>query len=129
MTIGINMITAITNDIAGVGWNPRASLPGSKSPAKIRSTSPRRYVSMSATHGPARISLVSTMVPSPRRCHRPDAEIVYVARDDVLPYAEREGAISFDATGARYSHRDGLRTRGADRDARPRSPRASSRSL
>jgi len=38
----------------------------------------------------------------------PDAEIVYVARDDVLPYAEREGAISFDAPGARYTHRDGL---------------------
>jgi hypothetical protein len=38
----------------------------------------------------------------------PDAEIVYVAPDEVLPYAEREGAISFDATGARYTHRDGL---------------------
>jgi hypothetical protein len=38
----------------------------------------------------------------------PDAEIVYVARDEVLPYAEREGAISFDAKGARYTHRDGL---------------------
>ena len=37
-----------------------------------------------------------------------DAEIVYVARDDVLAYAEREGAISFDAPGARYTHRDGL---------------------
>jgi len=37
-----------------------------------------------------------------------DAEIVYVARDDVLGYAEREGAISFDAPGARYTHRDGL---------------------
>jgi len=38
----------------------------------------------------------------------PDAEIVYVPRDDVLGYAEREGAISFDAPGARYTHRDGL---------------------
>ena len=38
----------------------------------------------------------------------PDAEIVYVAPDEVLPYAEREGAISFDAPGARYTHRDGL---------------------
>ena len=38
----------------------------------------------------------------------PDAEIVYVAPDEVLSYAEREGAISFDATGARYTHRDGL---------------------
>ena len=27
----------------------------------------------------------------------PDAEIVYVPRDEVLPYAEREGATSFDA--------------------------------
>ena len=38
----------------------------------------------------------------------PDAEIVYVPRDEVLGYAEREGAISFDASGARYTHRDGL---------------------
>ncbi len=38
----------------------------------------------------------------------PDAEIVYVARDEVLAYAEREGAISFDAPGARYTHRGGL---------------------
>ena len=37
----------------------------------------------------------------------PDAEIVYVPRDDVLTYAEREGATSFDAPGARYTHRDG----------------------
>ena len=33
-----------------------------------------------------------------------DAEIVYVPRDDVLTYAEREGAISFDAPGAKYTH-------------------------
>ena len=38
----------------------------------------------------------------------PDAEIVYVPADDVLPFAAREGAISFDAKGARYTHRDGL---------------------
>jgi hypothetical protein len=38
----------------------------------------------------------------------PDAEIVYVPRDQVLEYAEREGAITFDAPGARYTHRDGL---------------------
>jgi hypothetical protein len=38
----------------------------------------------------------------------PDAEIVYVPRGEVLGYAEREGAISFDAPGARYTHRDGL---------------------
>jgi len=37
----------------------------------------------------------------------PDAEIVYVPRDEVLPYAERERAISFDAPGATYTHRDG----------------------
>ncbi len=37
-----------------------------------------------------------------------DAEIVYVPRDQVLDYAEREAAISFDAPGARYTHRDGL---------------------
>ena len=38
----------------------------------------------------------------------PEAEIVYVPPDDVLPYADREGAISFDAKGAKYTHRDGL---------------------
>jgi hypothetical protein len=36
-----------------------------------------------------------------------EAEIVYVPRDQVLDYAEREGAISFDASGAKYTHRDG----------------------
>ena len=36
-----------------------------------------------------------------------EAEIVYVPNDDVLGYAEREGAISFDAPGARFTHRDG----------------------
>ena len=40
----------------------------------------------------------------------PAAEIVYVPRVEVLSYAEREGAISFDAPGARYTHRDGLCT-------------------
>ena len=38
----------------------------------------------------------------------PGAEIAYVPADDVLSYAERTGAISFDAKGARYTHRDGL---------------------
>jgi len=38
----------------------------------------------------------------------PDAEIVYVPRDQVLDYAAREGATSFDAPGATYTHRDGL---------------------
>ena len=40
----------------------------------------------------------------------PDAEIIYVVPDDVLGYAAREGATSFDAPGARYTHRDGLCT-------------------
>jgi len=40
----------------------------------------------------------------------PAAEIVFVPADQVLPYAEREGATSFDAKGARYTHRDGLCT-------------------
>jgi hypothetical protein len=38
----------------------------------------------------------------------PDAEFLYVPADDVLTVAEREGALSFDAPGARYTHRDGL---------------------
>jgi hypothetical protein len=38
------------------------------------------------------------------------AEIVYVPADDVLAHAERENAVSFDAPGARYTHRDGLCT-------------------
>ena len=38
----------------------------------------------------------------------PDAEIVYLPRDDVLRYPDHEGAISFDAPGATYTHRDGL---------------------
>jgi hypothetical protein len=43
-----------------------------------------------------------------RKLIDPEAEIVFVARAEVLAYAEREGAISFDAKGARYTHRDGL---------------------
>jgi hypothetical protein len=43
-----------------------------------------------------------------RKFIEPGAEIVYVSADQVLPYAERNGAISFDAKGARYTHRDGL---------------------
>jgi hypothetical protein len=45
-----------------------------------------------------------------RRFIDADAEIVYVPRDEVLPFAERTGAISFDAPSARYTHRDGLCT-------------------
>lgn len=37
----------------------------------------------------------------------PGAEIVFVARDEVLPYAKRTGATSFDASGAQYTHRGG----------------------
>ena len=37
----------------------------------------------------------------------PAAEIVYVPRDEVLAYAEREEATSFDAPGATYTHRNG----------------------
>lgn len=38
----------------------------------------------------------------------PEAQIVYVPRDQVLEYADREGAISFDAPNATYTHRGGL---------------------
>jgi hypothetical protein len=36
-----------------------------------------------------------------------DAEILYVPADDVLGVAEREGARSFDAPEAEFTHRDG----------------------
>ncbi len=42
-----------------------------------------------------------------RRFIDPEAEILYVAADQVLAVAEAEGAASFDAPGARYEHRDG----------------------
>ncbi len=35
----------------------------------------------------------------------PDAVIIYVAREEVLSYAERDGARSFDAPGAEFTHR------------------------
>jgi len=38
----------------------------------------------------------------------PDAEFLFVPREDVLAVAEREGAHSFDAPGATYTHRDGM---------------------
>jgi hypothetical protein len=38
----------------------------------------------------------------------PDAEFLYVPADQVLEVAEREGAHSYDAPGATYTHRDGL---------------------
>jgi hypothetical protein len=37
-----------------------------------------------------------------------EAEFLYVPAAEVLAVAEREGAHSYDATGARYTHRDGL---------------------
>jgi hypothetical protein len=40
----------------------------------------------------------------------PDAEFLYVPADEVLADAAREGAHSYDADGARYTHRDGLCT-------------------
>jgi len=40
-----------------------------------------------------------------RRFIDPEAEIVYVRPADVLSYAERTGATSFDAPGATYTHR------------------------
>jgi hypothetical protein len=40
----------------------------------------------------------------------PDAEIFFAAGAEVLPYADREAAISFDTPGARFTHRDGLCT-------------------
>ena len=43
-----------------------------------------------------------------RRFIDPEAEILYVPADLVLEVAEGEGAHSFDAPGARYTHRDGL---------------------
>lgn len=38
----------------------------------------------------------------------PEAEFLYVPPEDVLATAEREGALSYDAPGARFTHRDGL---------------------
>jgi hypothetical protein len=38
----------------------------------------------------------------------PDAEFLFVPPDDVLGVADREDAHSFDARGARFTHRDGL---------------------
>jgi hypothetical protein len=37
-----------------------------------------------------------------------EAEFLFVPADQVLAVAEREGAHSYDAPGARYTHRDGL---------------------
>jgi hypothetical protein len=37
----------------------------------------------------------------------PEAEFLFVPRDQVLEVAEREGGYSYDAAGAEYTHRDG----------------------
>jgi hypothetical protein len=42
-----------------------------------------------------------------RRFIDPGADFIYVGRDEVLATAEKEGANSFDAPGAKYTHRDG----------------------
>jgi hypothetical protein len=39
-----------------------------------------------------------------------DATFLYVPANEVLPRAEREGAISFDAPGAKFTHRGNLCT-------------------
>jgi hypothetical protein len=41
-----------------------------------------------------------------RRFVDPDATFAFVAPDQVAPVQAREGAIGFDAPGARYPHRD-----------------------
>ncbi len=43
-----------------------------------------------------------------RRFVDPEAEILYVPADRVLEVAAEEGARSFDAPGAEFTHRDGL---------------------
>ena len=45
-----------------------------------------------------------------RRFIDPDAEILYVARDQVLTIEAERSALGFDAPGARFDHRDGLCT-------------------
>jgi hypothetical protein len=42
-----------------------------------------------------------------RRFIDPEAEILYVPADRVLEVAERDGARSFDAPGAEFTHREG----------------------
>jgi hypothetical protein len=42
-----------------------------------------------------------------RRFIDPEAEFLFVPHDRVLEVAEREGAHSYDAPGAEYTHRDG----------------------
>ena len=43
-----------------------------------------------------------------RRFIDPEADFLYAPADQVLEVAAREGALSYDAPDARYTHRDGL---------------------
>jgi len=43
-----------------------------------------------------------------RRFIDPEAQFLFVPKDQVLEAAEREGAHSYDAPGAEFTHRDGL---------------------
>lgn len=43
-----------------------------------------------------------------RRFIDPEAEFLYVPSERVLDVADEQGAHSYDAPGARYTHRDGL---------------------
>ena len=43
-----------------------------------------------------------------RRFIDPEAEFLYVPADEVLDTAQREGARSYDAPGAEFTHRDSL---------------------
>ena len=43
-----------------------------------------------------------------RRFIDSEAEFLFAPASDVLTVAEREGAVSFDAPGARYTHRDDM---------------------
>lgn len=45
-----------------------------------------------------------------RRFIDPEAEFVFVPADELVAAAEREAAISFDAPGARYTHRGNMCT-------------------
>ncbi len=42
-----------------------------------------------------------------RKLIDPGAEFLYVPADEVLATADREGGLSYDAPGARFTHRDG----------------------
>src|SRR5205807_5027319 len=93
----------------------RAGGPAHADPAECRYRAPRR-----PDRGPragARMNWVTRERPKTdriacpwliRRFIDPDAEILYVRADDVLDVASREGARSFDAPGAEFTHRDGM---------------------